>query len=135
MDFSSKCTPFRSWTTFWLPALGAEKMWYLRSYTTRTFQINFPRLMASVFLVPLAKRCVLDRDRTFSICVKKSKRPVWNGKCNEMVGIHRNQRNQCSGLCQTTILVYNNHSNPCLDCHGHSRSARSPISVPNVASR
>ena len=59
------CTPFRSWTTFWLPPLGAGKRWYLRSWTTRTFQIVFPRFMASFFLVPLAKRCVFHWNPTF----------------------------------------------------------------------
>ena len=55
---SGNCTRFHPPTTFFLHAPGARKRWYLRSWTTRTFRINFPRFMASFLLVPLTKRSI-----------------------------------------------------------------------------
>ena len=66
---SGSCTRFRSPTTFPLPAPGARKRWYLRSWTTRTFRIDFSRSMASFFLVPLAQRCIPHQNIRSDSCV------------------------------------------------------------------
>ena len=67
---------------------------------------QFPSFDGEHFPRPFGKKMHFGLISYIFQLSQKSHTPIWNGKCNGIMGIDRNQGNRCSGLCQTTGLVY-----------------------------